>query len=172
MHQTLSSETTDDVDFCDVAETLTETMRQSITFPERPIEFSVTCEAGMLPSQTATTLAVILNELLQNAVDHAFPRLWELDDREFAAAPNLDDNPIGSVEVEITRSTPGMVSMAVRDDGVGIRAGYDVGRAGGLGTSIVRALCDTDLGGAYDVKRRDPGPGSEALVQIPLRTMA
>ena len=172
VHQTLSSETTDDVDFCDVAETLTETMRQSITFPERPIEFRVTCEAGMLPSQTATTLAVILNELLQNAVDHAFPRLWELDDREFAAAPNLDDNPIGSVEVEITRSTPGMVSMAVRDDGVGIRAGYDVGRAGGLGTSIVRALCGADLGGAYDVKRRDPGPGSEALVQIPLRTMA
>ncbi len=172
VHQTLSSETTDDVDFCDVAETLTETMRQSITFPERPIEFSVTCEAGMLPSQTATTLAVILNELLQNAVDHAFPQLWELDDREFAGAPSLDDNPIGTVEVEITRPTPGMVSMAVRDDGVGIRAGYDVGRAGGLGTSIVRALCGTDLGGAYDLRRRDPGPGSEALVQIPLRTMA
>lgn len=172
VHQTLSSETTDDVDFCDVAETLTETMRQSITFPERPIDFAVSCEAGMLPSQTATALAVVLNELLQNAVDHAFPKLWELEDRALAAVPSLDDSPIGSVEVEITRPSPDVLSMIVRDDGVGISADYDPERSGGLGTSIVRALCGADLGGTFDVRRRNPGPGSEALVRIPQRDPA
>lgn len=171
VHQTLSTETTDDVDFCDVAETLTETMRQSITFPERPIDFSVSCEAGMLRSQTATSLAVVLNELLQNAVDHAFPQLWELDD-EALEAPGLDESPIGRVEVEIRRPSPDVLSMAVRDDGVGIPADYDAQRSGGLGTSIVRALCGADLGGTFEVRRRTPLPGSEAEVQIPLRTSA
>ncbi len=172
VHQTLSSETTDDVDFCDVAETLTETMRQSITFPERPIDFSVTCEAGMLRSQTATSLAVVLNELLQNAVDHAFPRLWEIEDHTLEAAPGLEESPIGSVEVEITRPSADLLSMVVRDDGIGIPDEYDTERSGGLGTSIVRALCGTDLSGTFEVRRRTPPPGSEAVVQIPLRTIA
>ena len=172
VHQTLSSETTDDVDFCDVAETLTETMRQSITFPERPIEFTVNCEAGMLRSQTATALAVVLNELLQNAVDHAFPQLWEIEDEALAAAPSLDESPIGRVEVEITQPSADVLSMVVRDDGIGIPPGYDTERSGGLGTSIVRALCGADLGGTFEVRRRTPPPGSEAIVQIPLRTTA
>ncbi len=172
VHQTLSAETTDDVDFCDVAETLTETMRQSITFPERPIDFTVSCEAGMLRSQTATSLAVVLNELLQNAVDHAFPQLWEIEDQALAAAPGLDESPIGRVEVEISRPAADLLSMVVRDDGVGIPADYDAQRSGGLGTSIVRALCGTDLGGTFEVRRRTPPPGSEAVVQIPLRTIA
>ena len=171
VHQTLSTETTDDVDFCDVAETLTETMRQSITFPERPIGFTVSCEAGMLRSQTATSLAVVLNELLQNAVDHAFPQLWEIDDHALEAVPALDESPIGRVEVEISRSSADLLSMVVRDDGVGIPADYDTQRSGGLGTSIVRALCGSDLGGTFEVRRRTPPPGSEAVVQIPLRTI-
>ncbi len=62
--------------------------------------------------------------------------------------------------------------MVVRDDGVGIPADYDSQRSGGLGTSIVRALCGSDLGGTFEVRRRTPPPGSEAVVQIPLRTIA
>ncbi len=179
VHQTLSTETTDDVDFCSVAETLTETMRQSITFPERPIEFTVSCEAGMLPSQMATSLAVVLNELLQNAVDHAFPKLWAIEDHTFAQPPTSDSSgpdepeqdevPLGCVEVEISRLPGDRLSMVVRDDGVGIPERYNAQRSGGLGTSIVRALCGADLGGTFEVRRRTPPPGSEAVVQIPLR---
>ncbi len=183
VHQTLSGETTDDVDFSDVAETLTDTMRQSITFPERPVDFTVTCQAQMLQSQTATALAVVLNELLQNAVDHAFPRLWEIDDTASDTGSNtasdtasdtasgLNESPIGRVEVEITQTSAAVLSMVVRDDGVGIPLGYDAQRSAGMGTSIVRALCGADLGGTFEVRRRQPPPGSEAIVQIPLRPL-
>jgi hypothetical protein len=38
-----------------------------------PIEFEVVGDAGTLPAQVATPMAVVLTELLQNTADHAFP---------------------------------------------------------------------------------------------------
>ena len=40
---------------------------------ERAVRFEVEGDAGELPGEVATPLAVVLNELMQNAVDHAFP---------------------------------------------------------------------------------------------------
>ena len=38
---------------------------------DRPVTFHVEGEAGVLPATVATPLSVVLNELLQNAIDHA-----------------------------------------------------------------------------------------------------
>ena len=46
----------------------------SPTSPEHTIRFVVEGDGGILPASVATSLAVVLNELLQNAVDHAYPR--------------------------------------------------------------------------------------------------
>ena len=53
---------------------LARTAQDSFTSPDRPIHFEVQGDAGLVPSDIVTPLAVVLNELLQNAVDHAFTR--------------------------------------------------------------------------------------------------
>ena len=94
----------------------------------------------MLPGELATPLAVVLNELMQNAVDHAFRR---------------GDGPIsGNVTVRLARgrrrarrstwSTTAWVSRP---------ASRSSGR-GGLGLSIVQTLVTSELGGSIELHER------------------
>jgi two-component sensor histidine kinase len=78
----------------------------------------------------ATPLSVVLIELLQNAIDHGFP----------------EGSQGGDVVVHLAR-TPGMLSITVVNDGVGLEPGFELNRATGLGLSIVRTLVTTELGG-------------------------
>ena len=48
-------------------------MADDLISPEQPIRIAYDGEAGELPAEVATPLAVILTELLQNAAEHAFP---------------------------------------------------------------------------------------------------
>jgi two-component sensor histidine kinase len=86
-------------------------------------------------------LAVTLTELLQNAIEHAFP-----------------DNRSGTVVVELTREGAEIVAV-VRDDGIGIsKAAFEGER---LGLQIVRSLVE-ELGGTFEIT-------SEAGTTVELR---
>jgi two-component sensor histidine kinase len=58
---------------------------------------------GVLPNESATALAMVLTELLQNAVEHGYP----------------EDAPGGSITVE-PRRLAGRLRVSVDDDGVGL----------------------------------------------------
>ena len=156
VHETLANETADDVSLADVANMLARTAQDSFTSPDRPIHFEVIGDAGLIPSDIVTPLAVVLNELLQNTVDHAFP----------ASAPPTEDK-VGLVEIFLDR-TDQRIRMAVRDNGVGVPDDFDSETQQGLGISIIRALATSELGGAIEVRRRNDSTGSEALVEVPL----
>ncbi len=156
VHETLANETTDDVSLADVAGMLARTAQDSFTSPDRPIHFEVIGDAGLVPSDVVTPLAVVLNELLQNTVDHAFPA------RAFAS-----EGDIALVEIFLDRNEE-EIRMAVRDNGIGVSADFDSETQKGLGLTIIRGLATTELGGAIEVRRRQDLPGSEALVQVPL----
>ena len=94
---------------------------------DRPVRFHVTGDAGVLPAEVATPASVVLNELLQNAIDHAFPE--ELD---LQAAP-------GQVTVSLSNDGD-QLRAEVIDDGVGLSPDFDLDTATGLGLSIVRTL--------------------------------
>ena len=72
-----------------------------------------------------------------------------------------------AIEVIITYR-PGRLSLAVRDNGVGLPEGQ-VGR--GLGTQIVRTLIQGELSGAIDW-HTIVGSGTEVTIEIPLRYIA
>ena len=114
---------------------------------------------GELPGELATPLAVVLNELMQNAVDHAFPH-------------GDDDEPVhGHVQVRLERK-PGVVDVDVVDDGVGLPEGFTLSSGQGLGMSIVQALVTGELGGELDVSPGDNGQGTRFHVRIPFATAA
>jgi len=84
----------------------------------RPIAIKVDADATMVRPQTASIVGLLVNELVTNAMKHAFP-----GDRA------------GTVQVRV-RELQDRISLVVSDDG----AGYPEGSKAGLGTTIVDLL--------------------------------
>src|ERR671918_604977 len=145
-----------DVPFVEIVKPVVGMVADSMISPEHPIRFEVQGDGGILPASVATPLAVVLNELLQNAVDHAYPHELEL-----AGTP-------GRVRVEIERDGR-WLRLRVADDGVGLPPGFDLDRSTGLGLSIVRTLVTGDLSGDISIARgRGDGdrPGTEVALSV------
>jgi two-component system, sensor histidine kinase PdtaS len=109
--------------------------------------------AGSVPvdAAVATPLAVVLNELVQNAVEHG-----------------LGDGP-GTVAVELRGGGGDPVNLEVRDGvgGGGPPAEHREADGGGLGLRLVRALVEEELGGQFTLTS-SPGRGSLAAAVIPV----
>ena len=69
VHETLSREDGDEVDLGEIVRPLVRMVEEGLTSPDRPVAFDIRGEGGKLPSPAATSLAVVLTELLQNVVD-------------------------------------------------------------------------------------------------------
>jgi two-component sensor histidine kinase len=152
VHETLSREAGDVVAFNEIVQPLVRVVEETVATPGGDLRFTVEGDAGLLPGDIATPLAVVLNELMQNAVDHAFGRV-------------LHDGPlVGSVRVELARDADRLL-VDVVDDGVGLPPGFTIGESGGLGLSIVHALVTTELGGSIELHG---GHGTRVHLTIPL----
>jgi two-component sensor histidine kinase len=159
VHEILSREAGDDVPFVDVARPIVSMVQDMIT-SEHPIHFFLddSGDEGVLPAVVATPLAVVLNELLQNAVDHAYPQELHLRDRP------------GRVQVTIERDGKSL-TLRVTDDGVGLPEGFSPEAAGGLGLSIVRTLVTSDLSGEFSIVSGEGDGdrrGAEVWLRIPV----
>jgi two-component sensor histidine kinase len=147
VHETLSHTPEELVDFDDIADRVI-TMAGEVSSPEAQVTPKRTGSFGVLPSAIATPLAMVLTELLQNALEHGLP------DRD------------GLLEVVATRGEE-RLSVVVADDGCGFPADFDVESATSLGLQIVRTLMVGELGGGLEFQPR-PGGGTEVLLDLPL----
>ncbi|MEX0790789.1 MAG: sensor histidine kinase, partial [Actinomycetota bacterium] len=129
VHETLSKESGQFVDFAGVAGRLVRMVSEGLLHPESRITVRLEGDPGKLHSDLATPLAVVLGELLQNAVEHAFGEAG------------------GSVSVRMQR-VGGLLTMVVGDDGKGLPEGFGP-KDKGLGLQIVRALVESELGGKF-----------------------
>ncbi|MSO36926.1 MAG: ATPase [Acidimicrobiia bacterium] len=154
VHETLSREASEDVEFNAVIKPLVRIVEETVSVGEGGLRFEVTGDAGEVPGELATPLAVVLNELMQNAVDHAFPG---------------DDPASGTVRVELSRRS-GELTLAVVDDGVGLPDGFVLDQQKGLGLTIVQALVTGELGGQIEMTNTDHG--ARVLVTVPLAEAA
>lgn len=158
VHETLSREAGEEVAFTEIMRPLVQMVSEAVSSPERTITFEVVGDAGTLPAQVATPMAVVLTELLQNTADHAFPATAR------QAVP-------ARVCVELERSESELVVRVV-DNGVGVPEGFEIAKAKGLGLSIVRALVESDLRGRIDLDVPESGYGTSITVGVPLETFA
>ena len=130
VHETLSEQPEDLADFGDVARRVGRMVGEGLVLPEREIHIKVSGQTGPLGAEYATPLAVTLAELLQNAIEHAFP-----------------DGGSGTVKVELSREGEEVV-VVVWDDGVGMKG--DPLEGARLGLQIVRSLIE-EMGGHFSV---------------------
>lgn len=109
---------------------------------------------GPVSAEDATALALVLTELVTNAVEHG-----------------LAGRDHGSVEVNAERVEDDL-TVTVADDGAGIpadAAGSGAGPGTGLGTQIVSTLVTNELRGSIAWAPR-PGGGTEVTLRATLRT--
>ncbi|MEU7693550.1 PAS domain-containing sensor histidine kinase [Microbispora hainanensis] len=104
---------------------------------------------GVLPAAVATPIAMVLTELLQNAVEHGFA------------------HSSGNVQVVVSRDAD-RLEFTVADDGKGLPEDFDLEATGSLGLQIVRTLVVGELSGRLGVARRDGG-GTEVRLSIPVQ---
>jgi two-component sensor histidine kinase len=154
VHETLSREAGEDVAFTEILRPLVQMVAEAVSSPDRHIEFEVRGQAGTLPAEVATPMAVVLTELLQNTADHAFP---------------ADVHREGGARVVVELAdAPSEFVIRVIDNGVGVPEGFSVATATGLGLSIVRALVTSDLRGTIDLfEPPDGSPGTIVELRIP-----
>ncbi|MEA2570404.1 MAG: hypothetical protein QOI24_2405 [Acidobacteriota bacterium] len=129
------------IDFGDYIRTLGELLfRSSAINPD-----NVTLEVGgavvFLSIEIAVPCGLIVNELLSNALKHAFP----------------DDRP-GVIRVHLRVEVDGTIGVSVRDDGVGLPAALDVERTETLGLRLVAGLVQ-QIEGRMTIERGAAGAG-------------
>lgn len=155
VHETLSLTIGDDVAFVEIVRPLVRMVEEGLSSPEQPVRFVVAGDAGILPAEVATPMAVVLTELLQNVVDHAFP------------VRPIDD---ATVVVELENVGTHLL-VTVTDNGVGTSPGFTIDDSTGLGLSIVRTLVTTELAGTIGFSAGEGGPdrpGTVVRILVPV----
>jgi len=114
----------------------------------------------MLPAAIATPLALVLTELLQNALQHGLTRPGA------DGAPGPAGAETGTLLVTAQRSAD-RLTVSVADNGVGLPADFDLDKADSLGLQIVRTLVVAELGGRLGIGPNDGG-GTIVRVELPI----
>jgi two-component system, sensor histidine kinase PdtaS len=143
VHEVLSQRGFRLVDLREVLERVGRAVAQNMRHPDLEVQVTVQGDEVALPSQTATSLALAVNELLQNALEHAFV-----------------SRPRGQVTIELHRA-PETLLIEVRDDGVGLPDDPDRQ----MGLEIVEMLVREDLQGDWSLAGNE---GTVARITIPI----
>ncbi len=148
-----------------VHETLSQTLDESVPFDDlvgRSLRLAadvasagsrvrtvVSGSFGMVPAEDATALALVLTELVTNAVEHGL-------------------SAVGGGTVEVTAERDGQaLRVVVADDGGGLPE--MAGAGSGLGTQIVSTLVANELRGSIEWGPREGSRGTQVVLEAVLR---
>jgi two-component sensor histidine kinase len=147
VHETLSTAFDENVDFDEVADRL-RVMVSEVSSSGAEVRTSREGKFGTLPSEMATPLAMVLTEVLQNAVQHGFR------------------DGSGNIEVTANRLV-GRLHVTVTDDGIGLPESFDLDASTSLGLSIVRTLVESELDGQLEMGAGSDG-GTRVIIDLPV----
>jgi two-component sensor histidine kinase len=173
VHEILSREPSDQVPFDEIVTSLLRMAKDSVV--SRHLTFEVNGGLGEVPADVATPLAVVLAELVQNAIEHAFLDFEAVeagDAAEGAVDGTSDRDLTGTIRVDLS-AEDGLLRVEVLDDGSGLPAGFDIDETQSLGLSIVRDLVRSQLDGTITmVDRGTRGQGENGtlvVIELPAR---
>jgi two-component sensor histidine kinase len=151
VHDALANDGFRLVDVKDVIVRVVSLVRANMARPDLDLRINVVGDSLRMASRTATALALCVNELVQNAMEHAF-----IGRKTGEIIVRLIDCG-GSIEVE------------VRDNGRGKESGDAKNAVSmstpSLGLNIVNMLVLEDLRGTFQLKRT--AKGSSATIKAP-----
>ncbi len=143
VHETLSGTLDELVNFDDL---VSRSMRMAADVASSDVQVKIVRDGGfgLIPAAAASPLALVVTELITNAVEHGF------EGREH-----------GTITVRAQRDGDDL-RVVIADDGVGITS-----QPKGLGSQIVTTLVENELGGSLEWRK--VASGSEVDVRVKIK---
>ncbi len=132
VHELLTREDLDIISVKKIAEQIIQATQQGILAPSKHIIMKIEGPDILLPSAQATSVSLILNELVQNAVEHGF-------------GEGMDD---GEIRIALAEDKK-QFTLTVANDGTPLPEGFDIRKTDSLGLQIVESLVRGDLQGRF-----------------------
>lgn len=148
VHEYLSQQDSGLIDVDKVAKGIYQAIISSMLSADFRLEASFEADKTSLPSEKATSIALILNEMLQNAIEHGF-----------------EGKNSGKLEVSF-KLIGRQYELTIKDDGVGLPKGVDLFNNKSLGLKIIKTMAESDLHGRF-ILQNGADCGTIAKVIIP-----
>jgi two-component sensor histidine kinase len=154
VHEMLSEAGVDKVGTLDLIRRVSTTISSNMVNPEANITISVTGSDVELSAQRATGLALVANELLQNALEHGMAGRKE-----------------GHINIHLA-NRGSYLQLKVKDDGHGLPPGFNPDTDLNLGLDIVRTTVTEDMQGQFHIGPAAPPPGTLVEITLPMKVIA
>jgi two-component system, sensor histidine kinase PdtaS len=135
------------MDFSNFIDTLVPTLASAYGADPGRIAIAINAIEVRLPVSVAIPCGLLVNELVSNALKHAFP-----------------GNRNGEIRIDLGIAADGQILLSVEDDGVGIPDDLDLDQTTTLGLQLVMLLTD-QIGGEIVIRRSNP---TRFALQLPL----
>lgn len=147
VHETLyRSDNFAAVDFAEYARAVSERLVRSYTSPDCPIELAIEIDSVRMGIDLAVPCGLILNELITNALNHAFA-----------------GRSHGRIRVSLQRAGDGRHRLVVADDGIGVPAAVATESISSLGLRLIRSLT-RQIDGEFEIGPAEQG--SRAVLEL------
>jgi two-component system, sensor histidine kinase PdtaS len=149
VHDALSMSVDEEVNLDAVVDRILPIMND-VASVDTPIRIARVGDLGVLDADRATALIMVITELVQNAIEHAF------------------DGPGGQgcVTIRSERSAR-WLDVIVHDDGRGLPEGFSLEKSDRLGLQIVRTLVAAELDGSLGMHACPTG-GTDVVLRVPI----
>jgi two-component system, sensor histidine kinase PdtaS len=145
VHELLSVEQLRLTNITELAQQVCDISLRHLVRPDQRVSVRIDGPAIYLPSKQATALALVMNELIANALEHAFQY----------------GRP-GQLTIKLAQEG-NQVTVYVADNGRGLPPDFDSTRQSRLGLQIVQTLVEKDLAGTLRLENK-PAGGSQAIL--------
>ncbi|MHB8618119.1 MAG: sensor histidine kinase [Chloroflexota bacterium] len=146
VHEFLSHDESSEINIKEVSQSILREVTAGTLDPSKQIRIILNGPSIKLPAQQATSCALIINELLQNSVEHGYASRDQ-----------------GTIQINLN-DLPSETVIEIIDDGQGFPAGFDLDRDANLGLQIVRTLVKEDLRGNLNLDNEN---GVRATIAFP-----
>ena len=149
VHDALSMSVDEEVNLDEVVDRILPIMGD-LAGVESPVRVLRKGTLGVLDADRATALIMVITELVQNAIEHAYDT----------------SGTHGNVTIRAERSAR-WLDVVVHDDGRGLPAGFSLEKSDRLGLQIVSTLVSTELDGSLGMHDA-PGGGTDVVLRVPI----
>jgi two-component sensor histidine kinase/PAS domain-containing protein len=150
VHEMMAREGLDEMDAAEMLDRVAKLVVSGMAKPGQKISVSIRADSLELKSDEATHLALVVNELIQNSLSHAFPHSSE-----------------GTISIQLKTHRNEAV-LIFKDNGPGFEVHHERETEGHLGMQIVRVLVEEGLNGHLHFTREEH-QGFQTTIAFPLR---
>jgi two-component system, sensor histidine kinase PdtaS len=149
VHDVLSMSVDEEVNLDQVVDRIVPIMND-VASVDTPIRIVRVGDLGVLDADRATALVMVVTELVQNAIEHAYD----------------ETTPQRCVTIRSERSAR-WLDVVVHDDGRGLPEGFSLEKSDRSGLQIVRTLVAAELDGSLGM-HESPTGGTDVVLRVPI----